>query len=228
MLKLFNTYSNTIEEFKPINGNHVNMYVCGPTVYDHPHLGHARCYITWDVVYRYLKFLGYDVKYCRNVTDVDDKILNKSVKENCTPDEIAKKYYDILLNESDKKLGTTFNSGALVEVVVKSLYGSDDRNITSKGKIDMVNENIEIKATLTANTPARVQGLINSKGLDNVIVKFITYKGCYTFTVKDLKKAYKNKCGCFKNESKGVIKLKAVNLPSYFKADKKLNEMLGY
>ena len=140
----------------------------------------------------------------------------------------SKKYYDILLNDSDKKLGTTFNSGALVEVVVKSLYGSDDRSITSKGKIDMVNENIEIKATLTANTPARVQGLINSQGLDNVIVKFITYKGCYTFTVKDLKKAYKNNCECFKNESKGVIKLKAVNLPSYFKADKKLNEMLGY
>ena len=84
MLKLFNTYSNEVEEFTPINGNKVNMYVCGPTVYDHPHLGHARCYITWDVVYRYLKFLGYDVTYCRNVTDVDDKILNKSVKENST------------------------------------------------------------------------------------------------------------------------------------------------
>lgn len=140
----------------------------------------------------------------------------------------SKKYYDILLNESDKKLGTTFNSGALVEVVVKSLYGSDDRSITSKGKIDMVNENIEIKATLTANTPARVQGLINSQGLDDVVIKFVTYKGCYTFTVKDLKKAYKNNCECFKNESKGVIKLKAVNLPKYFKADKQLNEMLGY
>ena len=103
MLKLFNTYSLKEEEFVPINGNHVNMYVCGPTVYDNPHLGHARCYITWDVLYRYLKFLGYNVKYCRNVTDVDDKILNKSVKENCTPDEIAKKYYDIF-SESMKKL----------------------------------------------------------------------------------------------------------------------------
>lgn len=103
MLKLFNTYSNTVEDFTPVNGNKVNMYVCGPTVYDHPHLGHARCYITWDVVYRYLKFLGYDVKYCRNVTDVDDKILNKSVRENCTPDEIAKKYYDIF-SDSMKKL----------------------------------------------------------------------------------------------------------------------------
>lgn len=103
MLKLFNSYSANVEEFTPINGNKVNMYVCGPTVYDNPHLGHARCYITWDVLYRYLKFLGYDVTYCRNVTDVDDKILNKSVKENCTPDEIAKKYYDVF-TESMKKL----------------------------------------------------------------------------------------------------------------------------
>ena len=103
MLKVFNSYSGTTQDFEPINGNKVNMYVCGPTVYDHPHLGHARCYITWDVLYRYLKFLGYDVTYCRNVTDVDDKILNKSVKENCTPDDIAKKYYDIF-TASMKKL----------------------------------------------------------------------------------------------------------------------------
>ena len=103
MLKVFNSYSGITEDFTPINGNKVNMYVCGPTVYDHPHLGHARCYITWDVLYRYLKFLGFDVTYCRNVTDVDDKILNKSVKENCTPDEIAKKYYDVF-SASMKKL----------------------------------------------------------------------------------------------------------------------------
>lgn len=103
MLKLFNSYSGTAEEFTPISENKVNMYVCGPTVYDHPHLGHARCYITWDVLYRYLKFAGYDVTYCRNVTDVDDKILNKSVAENCTPDEVAKKYYDIF-SESMKKI----------------------------------------------------------------------------------------------------------------------------
>ena len=77
-MKLFNSYTNTVEEFKPIDGNKVKMYVCGPTVYDYAHLGHARCYITWDVLYRYLKFRGYDVTYCRNVTDVDDKILKKA------------------------------------------------------------------------------------------------------------------------------------------------------
>ena len=103
MLNIYNSYSDKVEEFKPIDGNNVKMYVCGPTVYDKPHLGHARCYTTWDVLYRYLKFLGYDVKYCRNVTDVDDKILARSEKEGITPDEVAKKYYDIF-SDSMKKL----------------------------------------------------------------------------------------------------------------------------
>ena len=95
MLKLHNTLSNQLEEFKPLNGNNVTMYVCGPTVYGYPHLGHARCYITWDMLYRYLKFLGYDVKYCRNVTDVDDKILAKAHNENSTAEAISSKYYQI-------------------------------------------------------------------------------------------------------------------------------------
>ncbi|MCQ2789736.1 MAG: cysteine--tRNA ligase [bacterium] len=101
-MKLFNTYSNSIEEFTPIEANKVKMYVCGPTVYDSAHLGHARCYITWDVLYRYLKFKGYDVTYCRNVTDVDDKILKKSEMEGVTPDAIAKKYYDSFTDSMTK------------------------------------------------------------------------------------------------------------------------------
>lgn len=92
-MRLFNSYSNTIEEFKPIENNKVKMYVCGPTVYDYAHLGHARCYITWDVLYRYLKFKGYDVTYCRNVTDVDDKILKKAEKEDKTPTEVSQYWY---------------------------------------------------------------------------------------------------------------------------------------
>lgn len=93
-MKLYNSYSQKTEEFIPLEGNKVKMYVCGPTVYDLAHLGHARCYITWDVLYRYLKFKGYDVTYCRNVTDVDDKILKKAQTEGVSPDDIAKKYYD--------------------------------------------------------------------------------------------------------------------------------------
>lgn len=92
-MKLFNSYSNKLEEFKPIEENKVKMYVCGPTVYDNAHLGHARCYITWDVLYRYLKFKGYDVTYCRNVTDVDDKILKKADTEGKTPEEVSSYWY---------------------------------------------------------------------------------------------------------------------------------------
>lgn len=92
-MKLHNSYTNLTEEFKPIEENKVKMYVCGPTVYDNAHLGHARCYITWDVLYRYLKFKGYDVTYCRNVTDVDDKILKKAEKEGKTPEEVSTFWY---------------------------------------------------------------------------------------------------------------------------------------
>ena len=125
MLKLFNSYSAQLEEFQPLQDNKVSMYVCGPTVYDHPHLGHARCYITWDVVYRFLKFLGYDVTYCRNVTDVDDKILKKADEQGVSPDDIAKKYYDIF-SDSMKKLNTlkptiepfaTKNLGEMISLV---------------------------------------------------------------------------------------------------------------
>lgn len=101
-MKLYNSYSQKTEEFLPLEENKVKMYVCGPTVYDNAHLGHARCYITWDVLYRYLKFKGYDVTYCRNVTDVDDKILNKAAAEGKTPDEIAGFYYKAFSDSMNK------------------------------------------------------------------------------------------------------------------------------
>ena len=104
-MKLHNSYTNKLEEFTPIEGNKVKMYVCGPTVYDFAHLGHARCYITWDVLYRYLKFKGYDVTYCRNVTDVDDKILKKAEKESKTPEEVSQYWYKQFEN-SMKALNT--------------------------------------------------------------------------------------------------------------------------
>ncbi|MBP3820734.1 cysteine--tRNA ligase [bacterium] len=101
-MQLFNTYSGQLEEFKPIEENKVKMYVCGPTVYDYAHLGHARCYITWDVLYRYFKFRGYDVTYCRNVTDVDDKILKKAEKEGKTPQEVSQYWYKQFTNSMQK------------------------------------------------------------------------------------------------------------------------------
>ena len=101
-MQLFNTYSGKLEEFKTIEPNKVKMYVCGPTVYDYAHLGHARCYITWDVLYRYLKFRGYDVTYCRNVTDVDDKILKKASNTGKTPQEVSQYWYQQFTNSMNK------------------------------------------------------------------------------------------------------------------------------
>ncbi len=102
-LKLFNTLTGQLEPFLPLDSagkpegqpecQKVKMYVCGPTVYDDAHLGHARCYITWDVLYRFLKFLGYKVEYVRNVTDVDDKILNRAKERGETPAELAERNY---------------------------------------------------------------------------------------------------------------------------------------
>ena len=102
MLKLYNTLSKTKEEFKPINPGKVGMYVCGPTVYDHCHLGHARGYVSMDVLRRYLEYSGYEVRHIMNYTDVghltddaddgEDKIEKQAVKEKIDPMEIADKY----------------------------------------------------------------------------------------------------------------------------------------
>lgn len=101
-LYIYNTLTRTKELFKPIHEGRVGMYVCGPTVYGDPHLGHARPAITFDILFRYLKHLGYKVRYVRNITDVghlehdaddgDDKIAKKAKLEQLEPMEVAQFY----------------------------------------------------------------------------------------------------------------------------------------
>jgi cysteinyl-tRNA synthetase len=81
MITLYNTLTREKEDFKPIKEGKVNMYVCGPTVYDVPHIGHARSAYCFDVIRRYFEYSGYEVYFVRNVTDVDDKIIKKAVDE---------------------------------------------------------------------------------------------------------------------------------------------------
>ena len=88
-LKIYNSLSNQIEEFVPIHPGKVNMYVCGPTVYNHIHIGNARPVVFYDMMKNYLKYLGYDVKYASNITDVDDKIINQAIAEGKTEKEVA-------------------------------------------------------------------------------------------------------------------------------------------
>ena len=91
-LKIYNSLTNKLEEFVPINEGKVNMYVCGPTVYNHIHIGNARPVVVYDMLKKYLEFLGYQVTYASNVTDVDDKIINAAIKQNKTEKEIATFY----------------------------------------------------------------------------------------------------------------------------------------
>jgi len=98
-LKVYNTYSRKVEVFTPITEGLVKMFVCGPTVYDYLHLGHARTYIFYDVVARYLKFLGYKVNFIINITDIDDKIFEKAKKERRRASEITSKYKEACIED---------------------------------------------------------------------------------------------------------------------------------
>src|SRR3989339_1700171 len=77
-LKIYNTLSQEKENFQPINPDKVKMYVCGITPYDETHLGHGRAYVTFDVVKRYLEYCGFAVMHIQNITDIDDKIIQKA------------------------------------------------------------------------------------------------------------------------------------------------------
>ena len=89
---LYNTLSRQKEAFKTLTPNQVKMYCCGVTVYDYCHLGHARSYIVWDTIRRYLSWRGYDVRYVQNFTDIDDKILNRARKEKSSMKAVAEEY----------------------------------------------------------------------------------------------------------------------------------------
>ena len=93
-MKLYNTLAKTKEEFVPLEENKVKMYVCGPTVYNYIHIGNARPMIVFDTVRRYFEYKGYDVNYVSNFTDVDDKIIKKSIEEGIPAEEVAKRYID--------------------------------------------------------------------------------------------------------------------------------------
>ena len=92
MLKIYNTLTKQKEEFKPINPPNVNMYVCGPTVYDYFHIGNARTFINSDIIRRYLEYSGYNIKFVMNLTDVDDKIIKKSNEEKIGTEKVTEKY----------------------------------------------------------------------------------------------------------------------------------------
>ena len=98
-MKIFNTLSGKTEEFKTIKDGVINMYVCGPTVYSYAHVGNMCPVIIFDMVYRYFKYRGYDVKYASNFTDVDDKIIKAAKEAGITEKELTEKYIKIYLDD---------------------------------------------------------------------------------------------------------------------------------
>jgi len=99
-LRLFNTMSARVEEFRPIRANQVRMYACGPTVYDYGHIGNFRTFVAVDLLRRFLRQSGYDVQYVMNITDVDDKIIRNSARDGVTVQQYTAKYEKAFLEDS--------------------------------------------------------------------------------------------------------------------------------
>lgn len=104
MIKVYNTLSRKKEIFKPREGKRVKLFVCGPTVYDNSHIGHARTYISFDVITRYIKYQGYSVFYLQNITDIDDKIIKRAKETGEDPLDLARKFEKKYLKDM-KSLG---------------------------------------------------------------------------------------------------------------------------
>jgi len=100
-MKIYNTLTGRKEEFIPLTPNNVKMYVCGVTVYDYCHVGHARSAIVFDVMNRYLRYKGYNVMFVKNFTDIDDKIINRSKQEGISWDAVARKYTEEYYKDMD-------------------------------------------------------------------------------------------------------------------------------
>lgn len=151
-LKIYNSLKRELEDFRPLNPPFVGMYVCGPTVYGNSHLGHARSYTVFDVVYRYLMFSGYKVRYVQNITDVghltdnadagDDKITKQAKLEKLEPVQIAYKY-EVSYFDDMKKLNilnpdiSCRATGHIIEMIehIEALINKGYAYVTAQGNV---------------------------------------------------------------------------------------------
>ncbi len=142
MLKIYNTLSHSKEEFVPLVKGKIGMYVCGVTVYDLCHIGHARTFVNFDVVVRYLRYCGYEVKYVRNITDIDDKIIKRSAEKGISAKELAENFivemhkdFDALnIMRPDIEPKATENIEAIIELV-KKLIANGNAYVAGNGDV---------------------------------------------------------------------------------------------
>jgi len=178
MLKLYNTFSKTKEEFKPINSGKVGFYACGPTVYDYAHIGNLKTFIFEDVLRRYLEYTGYEVRYIMNITDAghltaddigqadtgEDKMLKAATREKKTPEEIAKFYTEHFFEDIEKlnfkKANFYPKPTAHIPHIIKFIEG-----LIKKGFAYEVNGNVFFDVTKFSD-----YGKLSGNTLDNLQV----------------------------------------------------------
>jgi len=145
-VKLFNTLTRKKEEFIPMVPGKIRMYVCGPTVYNFFHIGNARPFIIFDVLRRYFEYIGYEVTYVQNFTDVDDKIIKRAQEEGISPSQVAEKYINEYFTDADAlgiKRATIHprvseNIGGIIEMI---------KTLMDKGLAYEINGNVYYRAT---------------------------------------------------------------------------------
>ena len=171
MLKVFNTLTRQKEIFKSINPNVVNMYVCGPTVYNYIHIGNARSAIAFDTIRRYLEYKGYKVNYVSNFTDVDDKLIKAANEQHTTVPELADRYI-AAFKEDTAAINTRLTLTSIFERVNLSIMVSYQINMSMSLKLAQVSirmrQNLKkkrIQLTLRyGNLPSQTKSLGNHLG----------------------------------------------------------------
>ena len=131
-LKVYNTLSRKKELFKPLKGDKVSLFVCGPTVYDDSHIGHAKTYVQFDLIVKYLRYLRYKVYYLQNITDIDDKIIKRAKEKNISWKQLARKYESCFLEDMKSLNVTSVNKYARATDYIKEIQ-SQIKRLIQKG-----------------------------------------------------------------------------------------------
>ncbi|MBS3156950.1 class I tRNA ligase family protein [Candidatus Woesearchaeota archaeon] len=131
-LKVYNTLSRKKELFKPLKGDKVSLFVCGPTVYDDSHIGHAKTYVQFDLIVKYLRYLRYKVYYLQNITDIDDKIIKRAKEKNISWKQLARRYESCFLEDMKSLNVTSVNKYARATDYIKEIQ-SQIKRLIQKG-----------------------------------------------------------------------------------------------
>ncbi len=162
-IRFYNTLTKRIEEFIPLEEGKIKMYMCGPTVYDYFHIGNARSFVMIDIINRYFRYKGFDVKFVMNLTDIDDKIINKANADGISPQDVAKKYSEAFFEDLRK-----------LKIKPADVYPRATENIS--GMIELIQKLIENGYAYTVNgdvffdvTNYKQYGKLSGKKLEELI-----------------------------------------------------------